>query len=154
MSFKDPSTTVLEGFKNVTGIIILVKTPLRRQDIIGLLDIKPIALDHICQGLRSVLDTGDLLHFTHQSFVDFLMNCEGCLPPFLFHEANQSRTLLLACLRVMKNELRFNICDLETSHITHDDIPDLELRVGDAIPAHLQYALSQDGMVSIKCIVK
>jgi hypothetical protein len=140
VSFKDPSTTVLEGFKNVTGTIILAKIPLRRQDVIELLDIEPIALDHICQGLRSVLDTGDLLRFTHQSLVGFLMNSEACLPPFLFHEDDQSRTLLLACLRVMKNELRFNICNLETSHITHNDILDLELRIGDIIHAHLQYA--------------
>ena len=140
VSFKNPSPTVLEQFRNVTGTIILAKTPLRRQDLIDLLDMEPIALNHICQGLRSVLDTGDLLRFTHQSFVDFLMTSEGCHPPFLFHMANQSSTLLLASLHVMKNELRFNICQLETSHAVHDDIPDLELRVHDAIPPHLQYA--------------
>jgi hypothetical protein len=140
LSFKRPSALVLEAFKNVTGAIILAKIPLRRKDLIDLLDIEPIALDHICQGLQSVLDSGELLRFTHQSFVDFLIHSEGCLPPFLFHKANQSRNLLLACLRVMKKELRFNICNLETSHVVHDDIPDLELHVHDIIPVHLQYA--------------
>jgi hypothetical protein len=140
MSFQDPSATVLEGFRNVTGTIILAKIPLRRQDIVHLLDMKPVALDHICQGLRSVLDTGELLRFTHQSFVDFLMDSGGCHPSFLFQNAIQSRTLLLGSLRVMKNELRFNICKLETSHVIHDDIPDLEMRVHDNISMHLQYA--------------
>jgi hypothetical protein len=140
VSFKDPSATVLEGFRNVTGTIILARIPLRRQDIVHLLNVKPVALDHICQGLRSVLDTGDLLRFTHQSFVDFLMDSGGCHSPFLFHNTIQSRTLLLASLRVMKIELRFNICKLETSHVIHDDIPDLKMRVRDNIPAHLQYA--------------
>jgi hypothetical protein len=140
VSFNHPSTTVSETFKTVTGVIILAGTPLRRQDLIDLLDVEPIALDYICRGLRSVIDAGDLLRFSHQSFVDFLMNSDGCAPSFLFNKAGQSRALLLACLRVMTKGLRFNICNLETSHIIHDDIPDLELRVQEAIPVHLQYA--------------
>jgi hypothetical protein len=134
VSFKNPSATVLEAFRNVTGTIILAKIPLHRQDLVHLLDVKPVALDHICQGLRSVLDTGDLLRFTHQSFVDFLMNSGGCHPLFLFHNAIQSRILLLASLRVMKKQLRFNICKLETSHVIHDDIPNLSLLIRDNIP--------------------
>jgi hypothetical protein len=140
VSFKDPSAMVLEGFRNVTGTMILAKIPLHRQDIVHLLNVKPVALDHICQGLRSVLDTGDLLRFTHQSFVDFLMDAGGCHPSFLFYNAIQSRTLLLGSLRVMKNELGFNICKLETSHVIHDDIPDLKMRVHDNMSVHLQYA--------------
>ena len=140
VAFKDPSTTVSETFKNVTGTVILARTPLHRKDLIDLLGIEPISLDHICRGLRSVLDTDGLLRFSHQSFVDFLMNSDGCVPSFLFNKANQSRYLILACLRVLTKELRFNICNLETSHTIHDDIPDLELRVQEAIPAHLQYA--------------
>jgi hypothetical protein len=140
VSFKEPSASVLEGFRNVTGTIILAKIPLRRQDIVHLLNVEPIALDHICQGLRSVLDTGDLLRFTHQSFVDFLMDSWGCHPSFLFHNAMQSRTLLLGSLRVMKNELEFNICELKTSHVIHDDIPDLKMLVHQNISVHLQYA--------------
>jgi hypothetical protein len=139
VSFKDPSATVLEGFRNVTGTIILAKIPLHREDLVHLLDVKSVVLDHICRGLRSVLDT-DLLRFTHQSFVDFLMDSGGCHPPFLFHNAIQSRTLLLGSLRVMKIELRFNIYKLESSHVIHDDIPDLKVRVRDNIPTHLQYA--------------
>jgi hypothetical protein len=140
VSFKDPSTTVLEGFRKVTGTIILAKIPLRRQDLVHLLDVKPVALDHICRGLRSVLDTGDLLRFNHQSFIDFLMDSGECHSPFLFHNAIQSHNLVLASLRVMKAELRFNICKLETSYTMHDDISDLETRVRDNIHTHLQYA--------------
>ena len=140
VSFKDPSATVLEGFRKVTGTIILAKIPLRRQDIAHLLDMEPIALDHICRGLRSVLGTGYPLRFVHQSFVDFLMDFEGCHPSFLFRSNIQSRTLLLGSLRIMRNELEFNICKLETSHIIHDEIPDLKERVNENISVHLQYA--------------
>ena len=140
VSFKNPSAMVLEGFRKVTGIIILAKIPLGRQDILHLLDMKPVALDHICHGLRSVLGTGDPLRFIHQSFVDFLMDSEGCHSSFLFSTAIQSRTLLLGSLRAMKSELKFNICKMETSHVIHDEIPDLKERVDQNISMHLQYA--------------
>jgi len=140
VSFKDPSATVLEGFRNVTGTIILAKIPLRRQDIVQLLGVTSVTLDHICQGLRSVLDTGDLLRFTHQSFVDFLMDSRGRHSSFLLHKAIQSRALLLRSLWVMKKELGFNICKLETSYVVHDEIRDLKKRVDDIISMHLQYA--------------
>ena len=140
VSFKNPSEMVLEGFRKVTGTIILAKIPLGRQDILHLLDMKPVALDHICNGLRSVLGTGDRLRFVHQSFVDFLMDPEGCHPSFLFNNAIQSRILLFRSLRVMKNELKFNICKLETSHILHDEIPNLKELVNQNVSAHLQYA--------------
>ena len=140
VSFKNPSAMVLEGFRKVTGTIILAKIPLGRQDILHLLDMKPVALDHICSGLRSVLGSGDPLRFIHQSFVDFLMDPDGCHPSFLFSTAIQSRILLLGSLRVMKSELKFNICKVETSYITHDEIPDLKKRVDQNISMHLQYA--------------
>ena len=140
VSFKDPSETVLEGFRKVTGTIILAKIPLRRQDIVRLLDMEPIDLEHICRGLRSVLGNGDPLRFVHQSFVDFLLESEGCHPSFLFRNTIQSRTLLLGSLRIMKDELEFNICKLETSHVIHDEIPDLKERVNKNISVHLKYA--------------
>ena len=140
VSFKNPSEMVLEGFRKVTGTIILAKIPLGRQNILHLLDMTPVALDHICLGLRSVLGSGDPLRFVHQSFVDFLMDSNGCHPSFLFSTAIQSRTLLLGSLRVMKSELKFNICKMETSHVMHDEIPNLKERIDQNISMHLQYA--------------
>ena len=40
----------------------------------------------------------------------------------------------------MKVGLRFNICDLETSHALNDHVPDLYIRIKDRIPDHLSYA--------------
>ena len=138
--FKDPSETVLEGFRKVTGTIILAKIPLRRQDIVHLLDMESVDLEHICRGLLSVLGTGDPLRFVHQSFVVFLLEYEGCHPSFVFHSITQSHTLLLGSLRIMKDELEFNICKLETSYVIHDEIPDLKERANENISVHLQYA--------------
>lgn len=44
------------------------------------------------------------------------------------------------CLRIMISELRFNICNLESSHLFNDDVPDLQDRVIKYIPQHLQYS--------------
>jgi hypothetical protein len=121
VSFKDPSATVLEGFRNVTDTIILAKISLRRQDIVHLLDMKLVTLDHICRGLQSVLDTEDLLRFTHLSFVDFLIDSRGCHPPFLFHSAIQLRTLLLISAR---HENHSSIQHMQVRNIAHTLVHD------------------------------
>ena len=43
-------------------------------------------------------------------------------------------------IKVMKTELQFNICKLETSCIHNDDIPDLSMRLTNAVSTHLFYA--------------
>jgi hypothetical protein len=41
---------------------------------------------------------------------------------------------------VLKNNLRFNICGLESSHIPNAHIPDLLSRGNEHIPPHLSYS--------------
>jgi len=48
--------------------------------------------------------------------------------------------MALSCLQVMRTGLRFNICQLETSHIRNVDVPDLASRIEKFIPAHLSYS--------------
>jgi hypothetical protein len=40
----------------------------------------------------------------------------------------------------MKMGLKFNICDLETSHVSNDNVLDLPLRIQKYIPDHLSYS--------------
>jgi hypothetical protein len=42
----------------------------------------------------------------------------------------------------MKENLRFNICGLESSHILNADVPDLMSREKQHIPPHLSYSCS------------
>ena len=46
----------------------------------------------------------------------------------------------MSTFRVMKSDLRFNICGLETSHLRNTDVPDLATRVENTIHPHLSYA--------------
>lgn len=54
----------------------------------------------------------------------------------------------LDSFRIMDRFLRFNICDLENSFKSNDDIPDLQTRIGEKIPCDLRRAcLSWSGQL-------
>ncbi|KAJ7192655.1 hypothetical protein GGX14DRAFT_594255, partial [Mycena pura] len=76
----------------------------------------------------------------HASFHDFLIDHRrsGHNPWFVDWKA-QSKSLALGCFRVLNSQLRFNICDLEDSHILNVDIPDLSSRIAEHISAELKY---------------
>jgi hypothetical protein len=139
-SFKDPSKEVLKSFKDLVGATSLAKIPLRRSECIDLLGIEPTMLDFIRKGLQSVMDAGDVLRFSHHSFVDFLIDSKKCPPQFLINKMTQHRTLAFASLKIMKRELHFNICNLETSHLRNVDVPGLNDQIREAIPDHLSYS--------------
>jgi hypothetical protein len=84
-------------------------------------------LDFICKGLQSVMISGDVLRFNHQSFVDFLTDPMQCPKEFLIDVITQNETLALASLQAMAG-LQFNICGIETSHVRNDEIVDLDER--------------------------
>jgi hypothetical protein len=50
------------------------------------------------------------------------------------------RQLAHACLGLMLDNLKFNICELESSYLANSDVPDLESRICKYIPDALSYA--------------
>ena len=75
----------------------------------------------------------------HSSFREFLTARDRSGSFFIDTSLHHS-SLALACLRVMKAGLQFNICGLETSHVRNRDIPGLATRVENTILTHLCYA--------------
>ncbi|KAG8792121.1 hypothetical protein FRC12_007121 [Ceratobasidium sp. 428] len=75
----------------------------------------------------------------HPSFEDYITDrarSEG-----FYIDLRHYNGLLAECsLRTMLAELRFNICELETSHILNVDVPSLAQRVQAAVPGYLQYS--------------
>jgi hypothetical protein len=140
ISFGDPDEETIRAFRLIVGTIILAKTPLSASSVVQLLSIDETMLEHICKGLQSVLDLKGSLKFHHQSFEDFLLDDTGSGSKFLIKTGDSSRELALSCLRTMKQELRFNICELESSYIRNRDIPDLDSRIQRCIPQHLSYS--------------
>ncbi|CAE6483413.1 unnamed protein product [Rhizoctonia solani] len=77
--------------------------------------------------------------FHHASFKDYVTSLSRsgeffvCLDQY---EANPA----ICCLKVMQQDLRFNICGLETSHLLNSEVPDLKLRIHSHIGSTLKYA--------------
>ncbi|CAE6471318.1 unnamed protein product [Rhizoctonia solani] len=107
--------------------------------------------------LRSVLHVSEhnqLVTTLHASFPDFMFSKERS-QGFFCDKLTHDQFLAKRCLEIMKAQLRFNICKLESSFILDDEIPDLEERVEAYISLELFYAsrfwvdhLSQGGAPS------
>ncbi|QRV92584.1 hypothetical protein RhiJN_20602 [Ceratobasidium sp. AG-Ba] len=93
--------------------------------------------------LSSVLyidDTlGSVIRVSHPSFMDYLID-QTRSKDWYVDLAEHNTTLASACLQTMRDELKFNICALETSDTFNRDIPDLDTRTQRAISPQLGYA--------------
>lgn len=140
MSFPHPSETTIRGVRAVVGAIILAQEPLPASSLSDLCSINPLTMRYIRNGLQSVMTPGDILRFKHHSFVDYMINPAHCLPVFLVDLNDQNRKLTLSCLQTMKKHLRFNICDLKSSHVRNSEIPGLDSKIEECIPLHISYS--------------
>jgi NACHT domain len=141
-SFPNPTASEITALCSVLGTVILAKAPLSLLAIAHLLSLEVAAVEHICNGLQSLIRSGNTLGFYHESFVDFLIDSNRRTSKFFIMRRQQSQVLIQACLRTMKENLRFNICGLESSHIVNADVPDLLSREKQHIPQHLSYSCS------------
>ncbi|KIM25775.1 hypothetical protein M408DRAFT_330972 [Serendipita vermifera MAFF 305830] len=138
--FPNPSDEDVDDFQLVLGAIIFTKSPLDITSLTSLLAMDSSAMEYICNGLYSVLDSTKVVRIHHQSFVDFLVNPEECPEPFCISRQRANQSLAKACFRSMNRSLRFNICDLGSSYIRNRDVPNFDVRVRDCIPSDLAYA--------------
>jgi hypothetical protein len=139
-SFAKPTEGVKNVFRFIMGMMIFAKAPLSTSCIARLLPHQSSKMEYIFNGLQSVIDRQSNPRVHHQSFVDFLIDPDRCPPEFLIKPERENKDLALACLRVMKEELRFNICDIESSYLRNDDVPDLRLCAQERILPHLAYS--------------
>jgi hypothetical protein len=134
------SVGLADGFKAITGTIILAKTPLSPNNLTSLLEVTPITLDYVRNRLQSVLDDdGGVLRFLHQSFVDFLCS-PSCPQTIAFQHDAQSRNLAISTVKTMENHLRFNICQFPSSYLRNDQVPNLDRVIAERIPYHVAYS--------------
>ncbi|KAG8708617.1 hypothetical protein FRC09_001132 [Ceratobasidium sp. 395] len=99
------------------------------------------ALGFVVKALSSVLyedgGIGGPIRIYHSSFEDYLVSHSEV---FRVNLVEMDVTFAKCCLSTMLRGLRFNICDLETSHMLNHEVPNLKTRVRDAIGDHLQYS--------------
>ncbi|EJD08012.1 WD40 repeat-like protein [Fomitiporia mediterranea MF3/22] len=141
IAWEDPKS--VEQFGKVLGLILFGKEPVSGDDINDILNLGKGKSHLTLQRLHSVLsyEPGKPVRLHHASFADYLLSAERSGNGRWFIDTNvQRHTLAARCFDVMKQSLRFNICNLETSFIRNDDVPDLKDRITENIPSYLLYA--------------
>lgn len=132
----------MRDFKLIVGALMTSQRPLSMQ-----------ALENIFQDVihhpKTILspfgslflgignDTEPIRPF-HSSLFDFFQH-NGLAKPNSYHiDTSNQDSFSLGCLKLMNRTLRFNICDLKTSHKKNRDIFKLEAPIGEAIPSHMK----------------
>jgi NACHT domain len=97
-------------------------------------------LRHLGSLLLNVTSSDDTLLIVplHTSFRDFLASERSGV--FHIDLGRSHRRLAHSCLGLMLNNLKFNICKLESSYLANRDVPDLESRIAKYLPPALSYA--------------
>ncbi|EJC98361.1 uncharacterized protein FOMMEDRAFT_161728 [Fomitiporia mediterranea MF3/22] len=75
----------------------------------------------------------------HTSFRDYLLSPERQKDPWFIDLESQKEFIASQCLTVMRDGLRFNICNIKSSYISNNQITDLPDRIKANIPAQLEY---------------
>ena len=74
----------------------------------------------------------------HLSIADFFVS-DDCHRDYQVNLRDANVELGIACLKRMVEQLRFNICNLEDSRLSNDDVKDLPSRIKENISDALQY---------------
>jgi NACHT domain len=149
--FKSEEAQVL--FRSIMGQLLASIEPLSIETLIGLRrhapvddpeDSDPLLVLEILGDLGSLLSNVTSSDQTrpivplHTSFRDFLTNKASNV--FFVDLADSHHQLAHSCLGLMLNNLKFNICKLESSYLANCDVPDLESRISEHIGPALSYA--------------
>ncbi|KAL5639977.1 hypothetical protein ACGC1H_006519 [Rhizoctonia solani] len=133
----------IEDIRVVLRTVLFAQEPISVGTIAELAEIDhPQRVIHALHPLRSVLhqseETG-LVSTLHASFPDFMFSIERS-GIYFYDVAEHSQLLARRCLLVMKDQLRFNICNLTSSFVPDKEVEDIEERIKTNISPILAYA--------------
>ncbi|KAF7970638.1 hypothetical protein HWV62_23364 [Athelia sp. TMB] len=132
-----------DAYRRILGLIVISQVPLKEETISAHLGFQDggRACRTALRRLASVIQwsEGQPARTLHKSFPDFLTDPTHKLEPWFIDVHQHHHSLAVSCLRIMNNQLHFNMGNLATSHIPNADIPDLSDRVGIAVPQSLSY---------------
>ncbi|PVF90877.1 hypothetical protein CPB86DRAFT_686878, partial [Serendipita vermifera] len=125
----------------VLQAIVAAATPLSTSTFDAILGIKPKTTEYMVKSLASVLSlTNDkMVQLLHPTFREFLLDSKVA-GQFHIDMAEAHGLMAKGCLQVMKSELKFNICGLESSFLLNSQIHDLGDRISKSISKQLQYS--------------
>ncbi|KAM5470729.1 hypothetical protein MauCBS54593_003770 [Microsporum audouinii] len=139
------SLQLVQIFKDIVGVIIVLATPLSVKALTRLLDMETDDVNGLLDLLHSVLsipdnsDNSDTpVRLLHLSFRDFLLDQKKKdSSRFWIDEKEVHRTLTIQCLNIIQHSLRKNICNLPDDSTQREDIV---ININDRIPLELRYA--------------
>ena len=132
--------TTKERFSKVFSLILFGKTPVTSKYIDDILGLKSGKTKELLSCLQSLVMYGanGRICVQHTSLYDYLVGCKG--EKWYIDPNKEKERITSRCFELMKSQLCFNICDLETSFKFNRDVPDLEKRVKERIHPGLLYA--------------
>ena len=135
---------VVENVRFVMGLILTVKEPLSQSALIKLCGHNarmaaniPRVTNCLPMLLIGVTDSTTPIRPIHTSFRDFL---ESPRTPFQVDSASSHRELLYGTLSLLRQQLKFNMCNIPTSHKLNKDIEGLTDSVNSYFDPPLLYA--------------
>jgi hypothetical protein len=144
-NFKTENAMLVRRFKSVMGMVLVAREPLSISLLKkfyleeGAID----AMESIIRPLESLLsgvaDDSSPVRLLHVSFRDFLTD-QSRSGIFHVNISIHGSHLTHSCFRIMKKELRFNICGMSTSYMRNDELRTHHALNEDAITAQLSYA--------------
>jgi hypothetical protein len=159
---KKASGRASERLKDILCVILVANEALSISAIADILSISTQSADTLVKRLGSIIASGTVdqpVSFLHATLTEFLLR------PYWIHEENNESDLeekkkrandyhvtkaeghlviLKGCLsKVMKEQLQFNICRLETSYLLNEEVEDLGDSVKKWISPGLRYSSHQ-----------
>ena len=133
------------NFRTVVGAVLLVSNPLSVETLSDLLGVSgiPTTLRSLHSLLLVPVSKVAPIHIFHKSFPDFLMDPKRCTDHRFFIDPSiHHREILLSCLKVMKERLKKNACNLD-NYVLLSDVEDLPERrmayIGDVLGYACQF---------------
>ncbi|KAG8761796.1 F-box/WD repeat-containing protein 9, partial [Ceratobasidium sp. 423] len=134
-----------EEMELVLHTVVCAQEPLTVGALAGLLSLGRTQVTAALKPLWSVLhvsesDTNPRVGTLHASFPDYILDSNRS-KQFACNAQLHNRRLAELCFgRISRNEPQFNICNLQSSYVFDEDIPDIDDRVKQNIPLDLLYA--------------
>lgn len=133
----------VERIRTVLWVVVCAREPVPVETLTELAGIANKKLTLVAlKSLRSVLyfsGSSNLVSTLHASFPDYMFDHKRSGKHFC-DEKNFGQVLARRCFEVMKAQLRFNICQLESSFVLDKSVGDLDQRVTKNISAPVAYA--------------
>lgn len=132
----------VDVIKSLLWAVTTVRVPVTITTLAGLLAVDTKAVSVALEPLRSVLNLiagSNIVSPLHASFPEFILSPERSRQWSCGGE-EYHQVMAIRCFDVMQDQLRFNICNLETSLRLDIEVPGLQNRVANAISPELFYA--------------